>query len=660
MPLDKRDAWRSRSPYAERGDVKIGTLDFALTRTFGGLVSRFEKYAGKLAARVKLADECASLFADLSDEELAAAAKQMRGPLLRHGFRPDLVARSFALVRETTFRTLGIRHHAVQLQGAWAMLDGRFAEMQTGEGKTITALPVAITAALSGRPVHVITVNDYLAARDAEELEPIYRALGLTVGVIQHDDEAEQRRAAYACDVTYGVNKEIAFDYLRDGLKLGDRRSHASRMAGMLSGADMPPLLLRGLYFAIVDEADSILIDEARTPLIIAGADRNPLPNSVFSEALGFAEQLKPHVDFVLSGNAQNVELTPAGAETLKRLSHGLGGIWQARKAREEMVNYALAALHHYKIDQHYVVVDGKVEIIDEFTGRIAEGRSWQHGLHQLIETKEKCEITARHQTQTSITYQRFFRRYLHLCGMSGTISEVAGELRAVYGVSVVRIPTHRPSRRVSRGRRMFRTSEQKWSAVVDTVLDRQREGRPTLIGTRAIETSELLSKLLDTAGIEHVVLNAHHDRDEAAIVAEAGRAGRVTVATNMAGRGTDIKLGEGVEARGGLHVVLTEFHESARIDRQLIGRGGRQGQPGTFEVIAALDDELPSVFAPGLARILDRMLADKGTALPATLARILQLYAQDRAQRLQYRIRQQTLRLQDQRDTLLAFARPD
>ncbi|MDN3277731.1 helicase-related protein [Frankia sp. RB7] len=657
---DKSDTWRSRSPYAERGDVKIGPMDFVLTRTFGGIASRFENYAGKLAARVKLADDCAALFTGLSDAELAEAARQLRGPLLRHGFRADLVARSFALVREATFRVLRIRHHAVQLMGAWAMIDGRFAEMQTGEGKTLTALPTAITAALSGRPVHVITVNDYLAARDAEELEPIYRALGLTVGVIQHDDEAEQRRAAYACDVTYGVNKEIAFDYLRDGLKLGDRRSHASRMAGKLSGANMPPLLLHGLYFAIVDEADSILIDEARTPLIIAGAEANPLPNEVFAQALGFANQLKPHADFVLYGNAQNVELTPAGTETLKKLSHGLNGIWEARKGREELVNYALAALHHYKIDQHYVVVDGKVEIIDEFTGRIAEGRSWQHGLHQLIETKENCEITARHATQTSITYQRFFRRYLHLCGMSGTISEVAGELRAVYDVPVVRIPTHRPTRRTSRGTRMFATSEQKWSAVVDTVLEHRREGRPTLIGTRAIETSELLSKLLNTAGIDHVVLNAHHDRQEADIVAEAGRAGRVTVATNMAGRGTDIKLGDGVEAKGGLHVVLTEFHESARIDRQLIGRGGRQGQPGTYEIIAALDDELPLVFASGLARLFERILAGKPGPLPATLARILQLYAQDRAQRLQYRIRQQTLRLQDQRDNMLAFARPD
>jgi preprotein translocase subunit SecA len=664
LATDQNGAWRTRSPYAERGDVRIRPIDFTLTRLFSSLFSRFENYTGMLASRVKLVDECAPLFSDLSDEGLAGAARQLRGSLLRHGFRPDLVAQSFALVRETTFRKLGLRHHSVQLQGAWALLDGKFAEMQTGEGKTLTALPAAITAALSGRPVHIITVNDYLAARDAEELGPIYRALGLTVGVIQHDHEADQRRAAYACDVTYGVNKEVAFDYLRDGLTLGKQRNYATRLASTLGGTEMPPLLLRGLHFAIIDEADSILIDEARTPLIIAGVDNNPLPTSTFEQAIGFAHRLKPHADFVHLTSGRNVELTPAGSETLRRLSEGLSGIWAARRAREELVHHALAAIHHYKIDQHYVVVDGKVQIIDEFTGRIAEGRSWQHGLHQLIETKEGCNITDRHQTQTSITYQRFFRRYLHLCGMSGTISEVAGELRAVYDVPVVRIPTHRPSRRISHGVRLFRTAAQKWAAVIDSVLKRRQEGRPVLIGTRSIETSELLSGMLSTAGIDHVVLNAHHDREEAAIVTQAGLPGRITVATNMAGRGTDIKLGDGVDASGGLHVVLTEFHESARIDRQLIGRGGRQGEPGTYEIVASLEDELPRVFAPKLANILahimERGSQTKRDVLPGALATALQRYAQDQAQRMQYRIRQHTLHSQSERDTQLAFAKPE
>ena len=280
LAADQNDAWRTRSPYAERGDVRIRPIDFTLTRLFSGALSRFENYAGKLASRVKLVDECAPLFSGLSDDELAGAARQLRGPLLRHGFRPDLVARSFALVREVTSRKLGLRHHPVQLQGAWALLDGKFAEMQTGEGKTLTAALPAATAALAGLPVHVITVNDYLAARDADLLRPVYAALGLTVGVVQQDQDEPSRRAAYACDVTYVVNKEVAFDYLRDRLTVGRTRSAAARRHRRPRRKHMPPLLLRGLYFAVVDEADSILIDEACTPLIISGPTTTRPPMS--------------------------------------------------------------------------------------------------------------------------------------------------------------------------------------------------------------------------------------------------------------------------------------------------------------------------------------------------------------------------------------------
>jgi preprotein translocase subunit SecA len=660
MRIGEPDAPRTRSPYPERGDTKLSSLDFALTQLYAGISCRFERHAAKLASQIPLVDECAPVFSAASDDDLTRAALQLRGPLLRHGFRPDLVARSFALVREATWRKLRMRHYPVQLQGAWALLNGMFAEMETGEGKTLTAVLAAVTAALAGRPVHIITVNDYLAARDADELAPIYNALGLTVGVIQHGQDAMMRRAAYACDVTYAVNKEIAFDYLRDGLALGARRTYAERMRSQLDGSETTPLLLRGLCFAIVDEADSILIDEARTPLIISGLESDPNEASIYLSALNFARQLQASTDFVIASNGRNIDITPSGSALLKRLTQGLGGIWEARKAREELVSHALTAIHLYKIDQHYVVVDGKVQIIDEFTGRIAEGRSWQHGLHQLIEAKESCEITQRQETKTSITYQRFFRRYLHLCGMSGTLSEVAGELRAVYGVPFARLPTNRPSLRTSRGVRCFCTSQQKWAAVVESVERHQRSQRPILIGTRSIATSELLSRMLSAAGIEHVVLNAHHDREEAGIIAQAGQPGRVTVATNMAGRGTDIKLAPGVAELGGLHVILTEFHESSRIDRQMIGRGGRQGEPGTFEIMASLEDEITRVFAPRLQAMLNQTLREKRDLLPATLARTVQWYAQTRAQRLHYRIRRQTLRLQDDRDTALAFAKPE
>ena len=653
------DALPARSPYPERGDEKLGRIDFALTGLFAGFSSRFERHAASFAACIPLVEQSALSLAGLSDAEMTRAALELRGPLLRNGFRADLVARAFALVCETTARRLKVRPYPVQLVGALALLNGMFVEMETGEGKTLTGAIAAATAALAGKPVHVITVNDYLAARDAEALKPVYEALGLTVGAVQHGQDAVVRRAAYSCDVTYAVNKEIVFDYLRDGLALGGRRSYAEKMLRQVGVEQRAQLLLRGLWFAIVDEADSVLIDEARTPLIISGAGSDARDTSIYLSALTFARQLQAKADFTVSTTDRAVRLTEPGSAKLKQLTSGLGGVWEARKAREELVNHALSALHLYKIDQQYAVVDGKVKIIDEFTGRIAEGRSWQHGLHQLIEAKESCEITQGHQTQASITYQRFFRRYLHLSGMSGTLSEVAPELKAVYATGLARIPTNRPSLRSSRGVRIFRSAKQKWNAVVASVVQQQRSGRPVLIGTRSIATSELLSGMLSGHAIEHVVLNAHHDREEAVIVAQAGEPGRVTVATNMAGRGTDIKLTPAVATRGGLHVILTEFHEAARIDRQLIGRCARQGDPGSFEIVASLEDELITVFAPSLKAMLDPARSDHHP-LPRSVARVTRWYAQARAQRLHYRMRRATLRLQDELDKSLAFAKPE
>jgi preprotein translocase subunit SecA len=644
--------------YPERADAKQKPLDFAFTEFFARVSFGFERHAASLDQDLRSMARFSGL-AGQSDEELSRAARALRGPLLRHGFQPELVCESFALVAETMMRRLGMRPYPVQLTGAYALLKGMFIEMQTGEGKTLTGAIAAATAALAGNCVHVITVNDYLAARDAEHLKPVYEALGLTVGVIQHGQDHAARRAAYSCDVTYVVNKEVAFDYLRDGLAPGARRTRAGRLVDRLGGTDADAMLLRGLRFAIVDEADSVLIDEARTPLIISGLDNDLSEVSIYQTALDYAGRLERASDFAISLTDRRVMLTPAGSERLRSLTAGLGGIWRARRAREELVVHALSALHLYRSDQQYVVVGGKVMIIDEYTGRIAEGRTWQHGLHQLIEVKEKCEITPRNRTATSVTYQRFFRRYLHLSGMSGTLAEVAAELRAVYGIPVARIPTHRPERRTSRGVRVFRTVDQKWAAVAASVSRLVAAGRPVLIGTRSIATSLLLSGLLRTAGVEHAVLNAHHDREEADIIARAGEPGRVTIATNMAGRGTDIKLGAGVPDLGGLHVILTEFHESARIDRQLIGRCGRQGDPGSYEVAASLEDELMAVFGGHLNR-LSAAWSDRQGVLPASLARALRWYAQSRAQRLHRRVRMHTLRLQDSRDASLAFANPE
>jgi preprotein translocase subunit SecA len=656
-------AERSSGPYPERRDAEDRWLDRALT----GIQSRLSAQRSvaprrwePFAQRVEREGKALALAVD---PELLLAVRQLRLALTRQGLRPELVVKAFALVRELSTRRLGLRHFPVQLMGGYAMLQGMLAEMETGEGKTITATLPAVTVALTGIPVHVVTVNDYLAQRDAEQLRPLYEACGLTVGLVEHGQTPEQRRAAYACDVTYCTNKELVFDYLRDRIALGRRRS-ASRvlLERAVGGEGGGRLLLRGLQFAIIDEADSVLIDEARTPLIISSQTRDPEGPELHATALEMADLLERGAEFHVKGREHRVELTPAGRATVADLAAGLGGLWVSNRGREELIEQALAALHLYERDKQYVVQDGKVQIVDEYTGRILADRSWEQGLHQMIETKEQCEITGRRRTLARITYQRFFRRYLRLAGMTGTASEVAGELRAVYGLRVARIPTNRPIRRFAGGTRYLRTTEQKWSAVVVEVRRvSQEQGRPVLVGTRSVEASERLSLLLTQAGLEHVVLNARQDRDEAEIVARAGEPGRVTVATNMAGRGTDIRLGTGVAESGGLHVILTEFHEAARIDRQLFGRTGRQGDLGSYEAIVSMDDDLFRLFAGALVRLTDGLGLGRGGALPVRVGAALRWAAQAAAERLHARMRREAVKLDKRLDKTLAFAgRPE
>jgi preprotein translocase subunit SecA len=643
--------------YPERSLPEPGAFDRALLSAFARLSSRFEQGAERLAPMVADVEACGLRLAALSEGPLREVSSELRVALVRHGFRADLVARTFALVREVSHRLLGLRHYPVQIMGGWTLIRGMLAEMETGEGKTITAALPAATAALAGIPVHVVTVNDYLAARDAELLEPVYRFLGLTVGVVQHGQEPSGRRAAYACDVTYAVNKEIAFDYLRDKLTLGARSMRSNIMVDRLGSASAgSQLLLRGLRFAVVDEADSVLVDEARTPLIISGAAAEDDTAEVYALALSIAARLEPDHDFELVKNEQAAQLTPAGSARLAIETGGFGGLWQARRAREELVENALSARHLFTRGKHYAVIDGAVQIVDEHTGRISEGRAWQHGLHQMIEVKEGCALTSCRETLASITYQRFFRRYQHLCGMSGTLAEVAGELRAVYGVKTLRIPTNRPSRRSNLGVKLHRSRTQKWQAVIAAAHAQMNCGRPVLVETRSIRDSEELSGLLSNVGLEHVVLNAHHDKREAEIIAQAGQQGRITVATNMAGRGTDIILGDGVAPRGGLHVILTEFHDARRIDRQLIGRGGRQGDPGSFEAIVSLEDDIFTRFAARASGIAHRLMPALSPAW-GSLAQLLRRHAQGAAERAHLHMRREVLRSQRQLDKALAFS---
>jgi preprotein translocase subunit SecA len=635
--------------YPEREDPPSGKIEKLLTelKYRFGRVERSRRTADIVAA----VDSHARWVSGASDEELRARAAALRPLLRRQGFDDlALAGEAFALVREAAGRATGMRHVDVQIVGAWAMLRGMIAEMNTGEGKSLTATLAAATAGLAGRAVHVVTVNDYLAERDSQEMAPVYERLGLTVGCVKQGQQPPERRAAYACDVAYCSNKEIAFDYLRDRLVLGGKPHPIAMRLGALDGGERGErLLLRGLQFAIVDEADSVLVDEARTPLILSGMSDDTGEEALHRKALDIAAQLGAD-DYAIG--EEGVQISARGLRRLETLAKSLGRVWSGPRRREQLVRQALTALHVFERDKHYLVRDGKVMIIDEYTGRLMPDRAWEQGLHQLIEIKEECEVTARRDTLARISYQRFFRRYVHLCGMTGTAAEVVGELWAVYGLHVARIPTNRPVQRKHLPTRYFGSAEAKWRAVVQSIAARSRTGQPVLVGTRSVAASEKLAALLDEAGLAYRLLNARQDRDEAEIVARAGERGCITVATNMAGRGTDIRLAPGVRELGGLHVVSTELNDAARIDRQLYGRCGRQGDPGSCESILALEDDLVKSFLPLAAAALGRL-----PRLPAWLGGALFRLAQWRAERTHSRARRDLLDLDEYLGDILAFS---
>jgi len=593
-----------------------------------------------------------------SEAELADHLSVLRQRLHTEGLTEELIIRSFAIVRETADRVLGQRHYDVQLVGGWLMINGMLAEMNTGEGKTLTATLPASTAAFAGIPVHVITANDYLVERDAREMEPLYNALGLSVGTVIEGMDEDARRKAYACDITYCTNKQVAFDYLRDRLTIGRQASRRQLEVERLhsSHARIDRLLLRGLCFAIVDEADSVLIDEARTPLVISRSSTNPLEVQTYQQALQLAQQLHPDDDFSIRQQERTIQLTEAGKVRLATLSQPLKGIWSGQRRREYLVKQALSALHLFVRDRHYLCRDGKVQIIDENTGRVMADRSWELGLHQLIETKEGLALSGSKETLARISYQRFFRRYLRLAGMSGTAREVATELANVYGLPVLKVPPHRPSQKNTHPDWVFRTAERKWTEVLKRIKEIHKSGRPILVGTKSLADSEYLSRLLSKAKMPHRVLNAKQDAREAEIIAQAGQIGRITVATNMAGRGTDIRLEPGVVERGGLHVIATERHEAGRIDRQLFGRCGRQGDPGSYEAIVSLQDELLKVYLPARIRRFIESKDDETEARIGRWGRTLIRLAQYRAQRQHRQIRRDLLKADEVLTNSLAF----
>ena len=578
-------------------------------------------------------------IAKRSDARLRESGAEMRRRLSLGEDLADLEAEAFALVREAARRHIDERPFDVQIIGAGAIHRGWIAEMQTGEGKTLTATMPAFLNALTGRGVHIVTTNDYLAQRDAEWMGSIFHALGLSVGCLINKMSDEDRVIAYRADITYGTNKEFAFDHLRDQLRRHSMRpgqgegvfERANRGGGRIARVQ------REHNFAIVDEVDNILIDESRVPLIISDKERAESPyGDAYRAAREAALEFRSGHDYLLDPARRSVDLTELGIARAREMETPT---LPPNRPFEHLVRQALQGEFLFQRDREYLVMDDKVGIVDEFTGRMLPDRSWSLGLHQAIETKEDVPVTEENRTLASVTFQRYFNLYRKLSGMTGTALEARREFRKVFDLAVVLIPTNRPMLRKRLPYTVYATWEAKRQAVLDRTLALHEAGRPVLIGTRSVRRSEELSALLSERGIEHSVLNARHHAQEATIIAEAGQEARVTIATNMAGRGVDIRLGSGVQDQGGLHVLGTELHEAGRVDRQLGGRAGRQGDPGSFEFFVCLEDDLLTRWSKGIGQRLAARGRRRGRRLGRWYLPLFH-YAQWRIERRHLRIR--------------------
>ena len=612
---------------------------------------KFKSGPGVIRSLLESADEIdklADVWKKLTDRELQQRLAQYREVFRRRrkNHQQDLFAAA-AAIREAARRTLGLNPYIVQLAGALAMYNGYVAEMATGEGKTLTAALTAVLHGWTGLPCHIITVNDYLASRDAKWLKSFYEYCGVTVGCVTASMETEQRRQNYKSDVTYTTSKEVVADFLRDRLAMGSlQRAQRRCLAGLLNDSDMfgRRLVMRGIYAAIIDEADSILIDEAVTPLIISRSHENLPFVSACKEADMVAASMEPGIDYSIDQKYKEIELTPQGRERIVFTSDvGIG-------RRTELVEQALTAREFFHRDNQYIVKDGKVVIVDELTGRLMPQRSWRAGLHQLVEAKEGLDITAPTETMARLSFQRFFRFFTKLSGMTGTASESSEELWQIYKLPVVSVPENKPCQRIVYPAKIFKHSELKWQAVLDEIIETHRQGRPVLVGTRSIIASQELSRRLDAAGLPHRLLNAVHHQEEAGIIAKAGESSAITIATNMAGRGTDIKLDKTSVKNGGLHVIATEGHESKRIDRQLFGRSARQGDPGSARSFISLEDDLIKRYLPAPVKRVSRKLKPQ----------LLLFLAQKNSQRIAFHRRRTVLNTDTWLDDSLSFAASD
>ena len=607
-----------------------------------------------------------SLFVNMSDAVLRRESDDVHAIFRRGRHKKADVERAFAIVREVAWRKKGMKHYLVQVAAGLAMEAGCIAEMATGEGKTLAAVLPAVIAGWQGRGCHVITVNDYLAQRDAEEMRDVYETCGLTCAYLTGEMQPLERREAYNSSVTYTTNKEVAADFLRDRLSLGKLHGLPAALLSKIAygvGRGTDRLVMRGLENAIIDEADSVLIDEAVTPLIISGDSPNAEQTDAFVQAAAIAKSLIPGTDFKVDQRYREISLTNSGRTKAEEMSLDFGGIWAGARRREELVTQAVTAKELFLKDGHYVVQhdeekdEDKIVIVDESTGRLMPDRTWRDGLHQAVEAKENLKVNPPKATFARVSFQRFFRMYRKLSGMTGTAAEAASEFYQIYRRPTVLIPTNKPRIRKQAKDRVFASKESKWDAVVQEIKKQHETGRPILVGTRSVDASELLSKRLAVLGLEHEVINAVRHAEEARIVAGAGQRGKITVATNMAGRGTDIKLGKGVADIGGLCVIAADHNDSQRVDRQLFGRAGRQGDPGSAANFCSLEDELLRRFSPRWVHGVLRRLRKKTGEVSGPLTRRLFKVAQARASRIALRQRKGVLKSDDWLDEFLGFA---
>ncbi|MGQ7846587.1 preprotein translocase subunit SecA [Granulosicoccus sp. 3-233] len=616
-------SWPGRCRYTEKGSTR---------------------WLHQLAQRTRA---LAELTPDQRRAQLIVLAHRMRHAAASDSCLDEALAMACLAVEES----LQLVPRANQCLAARAMLRGYLVEMATGEGKTLSVALAASAAALSATPVHVMTANEYLAERDAASMEALYRHLGLRVACALPTQDAAERRQAYAADIVYVTAKQVAFDWLNDSLQTGTepdslRASWSALIPTASRSAGTP--LLRGLCLAIIDEADSLLVDEARIPLVLARAQKDSAAADAEAVvALGLAEQLLEGTDFIVQSSHRKVQLTDSGRAELSRLAEGIAQLWRSSRYREESVGQALTALHGFERDRDYIVRDGSLELLDGHTGRALPDRRLPHGLHRMLELKEKCKTSPGQETVASLPFQQFFRRYIGLVGISGTLQEVSAEVHHVYDRLLVRIPSHRPSQRVDLPARVFVNRSTQLRAMVEDIQLRHGRQQPVLVCTRSVEQSLGVSAMLKAHGLDHQVLNAYQDAHEAAIVATAGQAGQITVATNMAGRGTDIPLGDNVAERGGLHVISLAFNDARRLDRQLAGRAARQGDPGSWQALPDLDDVYLKEAMPLPYRKLASLLAAGNRHRTAmVLIRLAQ-------RRMEWRHRQQRRALYQSRETL-------